>query len=61
MNYFEIEPRILELQNISDGNRRRRELDDLLKFLGSNPVEKVDAAFRAKFGEGILEMLGLGG
>jgi len=34
-------------------------LDKLLLFLGANPVEKVDNAFREKYSVGILEYLEL--
>jgi hypothetical protein len=31
----------------------------VLKFLGANPVQKVDKAFAARYGTGIQEYLGL--
>ena len=60
MKYFEIEPKILELKKISDKTERKAALDELLDFLGSNPVEKVDNAFKAEFGKGVLAILELG-
>jgi hypothetical protein len=34
-------------------------LNALLKFLGANPIQKVDPAFKARFGEGIQDHLGI--
>jgi len=59
MKYFEIEEEIINLKNISDPNDRKKKLDDLLLFLGANPVEKIDNAFREKYGAGVMEYLGL--
>ncbi len=60
MKYFEIEPKILGLKEIADKAERKASLEELLGFLGSNPVEKVDNAFKAEFGKGVLETLELG-
>ena len=54
-----IEDKIVNLKNISDVLTRKNELDELLSFLGANPVEKVDNAFKEKYGAGILEYLEL--
>jgi phosphoglucomutase len=59
LKYFEIEEEIVALKNISDTANRKNELDQLLLFLGANPVEKIDNAFRTKFGSGVLEYLDL--
>ena len=59
LKYFEIEDRITGLKSISDAASRKAELDKLLSFLGANPVEKVNKAFRAKYKTGILEYLEL--
>ncbi len=59
LKYFEIEDEIVKLKNTSDTRTRKAELDQLLLFLGANPIEKVDKAFREKHGAGILEYLGL--
>ena len=61
LKYFEIEDEISNLKNTADTNTRKNELDKLLLFLGANPVEKVDNAFRAKYNAGILEFLELSG
>jgi len=61
LKYFEIEKEIENLKNISDGKVRREKLEKLLSFLGANPVEKIDKAFREKFKAGVLEYLDLAG
>ena len=42
MKYFEIEDRIADLKGVADPGDRKRQLDQLLAFLGANPVQKVD-------------------
>lgn len=59
MKYFEIEPEIESLSQVDDMNERKLKLDGLLSFLGSNPVQKVDMAFRAKHNTSLLEYLKL--
>ena len=59
LKYFDIEDKIVNLKNISDALTRKNELDKMLMFLGANPVEKVDNAFREKYSAGILEYLDL--
>jgi phosphoglucomutase/phosphomannomutase len=59
LKYFEIEQEIVNLKNISDTKNRKKELDQLLLFLGANPVEKIDKAFSEKFKVGVLEFLDL--
>lgn len=59
MHYFTIEERIAELRAVADAHERRRQLDGLLAFLGANPVLKVDRAFAARYGSGIMGYLGL--
>lgn len=59
LKYFEIEEDIVNLKSISDTENRKKELEQLLLFLGANPVEKIDNAFREKYGAGVLEYLGL--
>jgi len=61
LKYFEIEDEIVNLKNIADRNARRGKLENLLSFLGANPVEKIDKAFAAKYQAGVLEYLGLSG
>ncbi|MCP4628584.1 MAG: phospho-sugar mutase [bacterium] len=59
LKYFEIEEDIIKLKNISDTENRKKELDQLLQFLGANPIEKIDTAFREKYGAGVVEYLEL--
>lgn len=59
LRYFEIEDDIARLKERPDPQARKQELDRLLGFLGSNPVEKIDRAFRARFGCGVREFLEL--
>jgi phosphoglucomutase/phosphomannomutase len=59
LKYFEIEDEIARLKETPDRDARSRELGKLLKFLGANPVQKVDNAFKARFGAGIQDYLGL--
>jgi len=59
LKYFEIEDEIVKLKNTSDTRARKNELDQLLLFLGANPIEKVDKAFREKHGVGIVQYLEL--
>ena len=59
LKYFEIEEEIVALKNISATKNRKKELDQLLLFLGANPIEKIDTAFREKYGVGVMEYLDL--
>jgi phosphomannomutase len=59
MQYFVIEKDIEQLKQIADVDARRTKLNDLLKFLGSDPIDKVDKAFIAKNQIGILKYLEL--
>ncbi len=59
LRYFEIEDELAGLRDLSDPQERRRKLEGLLGFLGANPVEKIDRAFRARFGRGVTEFLNL--
>ena len=59
LKYFKIEEEIAGLKDVADSGARKQQLDDLLKFLGANPTQKVDRAFEARYGSGILAYLGL--
>ena len=59
LKYFEIEDDIANLKRITDEEKRKDELASHLKFLGANPVEKVDRAFAKKFKMGIMQYLAL--
>jgi phosphoglucomutase len=59
LKYFEIEDKITNLKRISNKNERKEKLFNLLEFLGANPIEKVDKAFKEKYQAGILNYLEL--
>jgi phosphoglucomutase/phosphomannomutase len=59
LKYFEIEDEIANLKNIANPKTRKEKLNTLLAFLGANPIEKVDNAFKAKYKTGIREYLEL--
>jgi len=59
MKYFEVEKEIEKLIQEPDLKIRKIKLDTLLKFLGSDPIDKVDKAFIAKNEVGILKFLDL--
>jgi phosphoglucomutase/phosphomannomutase len=53
LKYFEIEPQILSLKEIQLASERKEKLNQLLAFLGSDPILKVDNAFKAEYKKGI--------
>lgn len=57
LKYFEIEKDLEALKNIKNVKEREQKLYDLLKFLGSDPIAKVDEAFKAKYKVGIKKYL----
>jgi len=60
MKYFEIENELAELKNkYPSPVERKAKLDKLLKFLGSDPIQKIDEAFKAKYQQGVEEYLEL--
>ena len=59
LKYFEVEEQIAGLREVADAAERQAKLDDLLAFLGANPVQKVDQAFAACYGRGIKVYLDL--
>jgi phosphoglucomutase len=59
LRYFEIEEEIVNLKNIQDRKIRKKELYNLLDFLGADPIEKVNDAFKEKYNKGINEYLAL--
>ena len=58
LKYFEIEPEIIALKDIEQSQRREK-LDELLKFLGSDPILKIDDAFKEKYNKSINSYLEL--
>jgi phosphoglucomutase/phosphomannomutase len=59
LKYFRMEEKIAALKDVADAADRQKRLDELLAFLGANPVQKVDQAFAAHYERGILAYLGL--
>lgn len=59
LRYFEIEPELAALKDIKDREERSTSLNKLINFLGSNPLQKIDAAFRAKYGSSVTKYLDL--
>ncbi|MGD9337376.1 MAG: phospho-sugar mutase [Syntrophobacterales bacterium] len=59
LHYFDIEEKIAGLKNVADRATRKEELYKLLQFLGANPIEKVNQAFKKKYEMGIAEYLQL--
>ncbi len=59
MKYFEIEPQIEALKSEKDQKVKEEKLNQVMEFLGKDPIQKVDDAFKAKNGVGIKEYLGL--
>jgi phosphoglucomutase/phosphomannomutase len=57
LKYFEIEHQIVALKNITDPVERKNKLFQLLLFLGSNPIEKMNKAFEKKYKSGVLDYL----
>lgn len=59
LHYFEIEPEIEKLKDLPDLSERKSKLYSQLEFLGTDGVEKVNTAFKAKNSVGIQEFLGI--
>lgn len=59
LHYFEIEDKIVKLKEELNKVKRKEKLDKLLQFLGADPIEKIDKAFKVKYKKSIKEYLGL--
>lgn len=59
LHYFDIEEDIAALQSLGTPAERGSRLDKLLAFLGANPLEKIDAAFKDRYGADIRGYLDL--
>jgi hypothetical protein len=44
---------------VEDKVDRRKALEDRLHFLGADPVQKINRAFEARYGQGLMDYLGL--
>ncbi len=59
LHYFDIESKIEKLRDESDRNVRIRKLNEILEFLGTDGIEKINPAFKAKNKVRIQEYLGI--
>lgn len=59
LHYFEIEEDIADLKQLSNKEERREKTADILSFLGSNPTQKCNDAFKARFGSTIETYLNI--
>jgi len=59
MHYFEIEEDLAQLKDENEMSVRREKMEKILDFLGSGAVEKVDSAFKEKYGQGLRSYLSL--
>lgn len=57
LKYFEIEDQLASIKDDNDKETRNQKVAELLKFLGSDPVVKVDKAFKARYGSSVNEYL----
>lgn len=57
LHYFEIEDKIIKLKDEPNKDKRKQKLEKLLQFLGTDPIEKIDKAFKAKYKKSIKEYL----
>jgi phosphoglucomutase/phosphomannomutase len=60
LRYFEIEEEIVHLKNIQNRKERKKELFKRLEFLGADPIEKVNDAFKEEYKKSINEYLDIG-
>ncbi|MEA2056793.1 MAG: phospho-sugar mutase [Patescibacteria group bacterium] len=56
LHYFKIEEQIADLKNTKK-EKRADALAELLEFLGSDPIDKVDLAFKKKYGQSMRDYL----
>jgi len=59
MEYFKIEKEIVGLKNIPDKSTRKEKLYEMLECFGSNPIEKINNAFKAEYKKNLLDYLEL--
>lgn len=59
LRYFEIEETLVGLRDLADGEERKRKFLDTVAFLGSDPKLKMNAAFRAKYGDDVDRYLNI--
>jgi phosphoglucomutase len=59
LKYFEVEPQLADLKSEQDKEARKHMMNELLSFLGSDAVQKVDKAFSAQYKQPLLDYLEL--
>lgn len=59
LKYFEIESDLIKLKEIEDKKEKERKLQEILNFLGSNPIAKINEAFKAKYKVDVEEYIKL--
>ncbi len=59
MHYFEVEDEIANLKNITDQAEKQKRFAELTAFLGSDPILKIDDAFKAKYEVSVTKYIGL--
>ena len=59
LKFFSVEPEIEKIKEEKDKSKKLKKLNELLEFLGTDAIEKVDKAFRAKYKLPIKEYLNL--
>lgn len=57
LKYFELEPEVAKLKTVKDAGQRKKQLMTMLEFLGSDPIKKFNAAFKAKYGQDLTSYL----
>ncbi len=59
LRYFTVEDEVAALKEKEPLATRESRLRELLAFLGADPVQKMDRAFTARFGQGVRAYLGI--
>jgi len=59
MKYFELENNLAGIKDIPDLEEKKKRFAELTAFLGSDPVKKVDDAFKAKYSVSLPEYIGI--
>lgn len=57
LHYFEIEDQLAALKDVSDMSMKKDQYLKLVAFLGSNPIQKFDAAFSEKYGQSFAKYI----
>lgn len=57
LQYFKIETQVVGLRKVKNKDERRKLLSNLLAFLGSDPIKKIDGAFKVKYKKSVESFL----